>query len=188
MREGEPKFEDEPQIQETKEENNRKETKWYEVEQQLEKFGGIEEGIKETVVGLNVFGIETVNSCEGHPNHGRIAPWVSIEKWENKPKERFAGQKEFERKVYERLGVTELNKDYSDYLSEFDQRRAEILGPEKAEIDSEETSKQISAMGAELEKKYGITPEITKRWMEAGAQADKEVEQAGKDGRLPRNQ
>jgi hypothetical protein len=33
-------------------------------------------------------------------------------------------------------------------------------------------------------KKFGITPEVTKQWMDAGMQAEKEIEQAGKDGRL----
>lgn len=177
MREGEPHFEKEPVKSE-------KEVLWEKTEQQLEKYRGIEKGITDTVVGLNVFGIETVNSCEGHYNHGRIAPWVSIEKWEGKPRERYIGQKKFEQEFYERCGVTELNKNYSDYLKEFDKRKAGILGPERVEPDSEKVGRRIAEMGEEVEKKYGITPKITKKWMDTGIRADKEVEEAGKDGRL----
>src|SRR3712207_1504419 len=38
----------------------------------------IDEGIKETVVALNVLGINTVASCEGHFDRGTGAPWVAI--------------------------------------------------------------------------------------------------------------
>lgn len=203
MPEREPHFEEEPQMQQTQnfldskeptfekenspsnqEQRGEKEFKWKEAEQNLEKFGGIEKGIRDTVVALNVFGIKTVNSCEGHYNHGRIAPWVSIEKWESKPQERYTGSKEFEQEFYEELGVTELNKNYAGYLKEFDARRAKILGPEKVEPDSEEIGRQIAEMHGEVEKEYGVTPEITKKWMEAGTQVDKEIEKARKDGRL----
>ncbi len=179
MPEREPHFEEEPIKLE-------KEIKWEKAEQNLEKYGGIEEGIKEAVAGLNVFGIETVNSCEGHHNHGRIAPWVSIEKWESKPRERYAGQKEFEQGVYERLGVVELNKNYFDYLKEHDEKAAEFLPDGQVEFDklSESGRKKLAEMDKEIEKKYSITPEITKKWMDAGTQVDKEVENAGKDGRL----
>ena len=61
---------------EVQEQQNDKDIMWKEAEKNLEKYSGIEGGIKETIVGLNVFGVETVNSCEGHFNHGRIAPWV----------------------------------------------------------------------------------------------------------------
>jgi len=200
MREGEPHFEEESQVYEASDakepileketppkgqgRQNEKELKWKGAEQNLEKFCGIEKRIQDTVAGLNVFGIETVNSCEGHNNRGRIAPWVSIELWESKPQERYAGQKEFEQEVYEKLGVTQLNKNYTDYLREFDSKRAEILGPGRVEPDSEQISRQISKTRIEIEKKYGITPKVTKKWMETGMQADKEVGGAEKDGHL----
>lgn len=40
---------------------------------------GIDEGILETVIALNVLGIETTASCEGHPERGTGAPWIDIE-------------------------------------------------------------------------------------------------------------
>jgi len=189
MGESKPKFEEETQIQEVQERQSEKELKWQEAEQGLEKFGGIEQGIKDTVVALNVFGIETVNSCEGHNNHGRIAPWVSIEKWESKPREKYLGQKDFERVVYERLGITEdFLKRNSDYIREFDERRASLLPSGKVEPDEttdwEKHSKEIVGLDEELRKKYGIMHSDDRKWVEAVMRVEKEVEDAGKEGGL----
>lgn len=38
----------------------------------------IEPGIHATVVGLRAHGLTTTMSCEGHPDHGRPYPWVSM--------------------------------------------------------------------------------------------------------------
>lgn len=40
---------------------------------------GMDAGIAETVVFLNLLGITTSQSCEGHLEHGTGAPWVDIE-------------------------------------------------------------------------------------------------------------
>jgi hypothetical protein len=39
---------------------------------------GIDEGIMPTIVALDLLGIETRQSCEGHLDHGIAAPWVDI--------------------------------------------------------------------------------------------------------------
>jgi hypothetical protein len=39
---------------------------------------GIDAGIKDTVIVLNLLGFTTQQSCEGHLNHGRPYPWVSF--------------------------------------------------------------------------------------------------------------
>lgn len=39
---------------------------------------GIDNGIKETVVALNVLGINTTQSCEGHLDWGTGAPWIDL--------------------------------------------------------------------------------------------------------------
>ena len=39
---------------------------------------GLDTGIKETVVGLHVFGIHTTQSCEGHLDWGVCSPWVEV--------------------------------------------------------------------------------------------------------------
>lgn len=159
---------------------------WRAAEQQLEKFSGIEEGIKETVVGLNVFGIETVNSCEGHYNHGRIAPWVSMELWQSKPQERFVGQKQFEQQIYEKLGVEEINRRNWDYVKAHDEMAANYLPPGEVEFDklSQDALREMAEKDEELKRIHGITPEITKIWMDAYAHAEEEVQSAGQDGRL----
>lgn len=40
---------------------------------------GIDPGVFETVVALNVLGIPTVGSCEGHLERAVAAPWVDVE-------------------------------------------------------------------------------------------------------------
>lgn len=50
------------------------------VEQITDRLGkGVDERIKDLVVGLNVHQINTVQSCEGHLDWGTGAPWVDIE-------------------------------------------------------------------------------------------------------------
>ncbi|GCE14804.1 hypothetical protein [Tengunoibacter tsumagoiensis] len=38
----------------------------------------IDPGILETVIALNLLGVETTSSCEGHLDHGTPAPWVDF--------------------------------------------------------------------------------------------------------------
>jgi len=38
----------------------------------------IDEGIKETVIGLNALGVTTRQSCEGHLDWGHPYPWVDF--------------------------------------------------------------------------------------------------------------
>lgn len=77
-----------------------------EVEQVTDRLGfPIEPRIKETVIGLNLFEINTTQSCEGHPDRGMGAPWVEIAT-PNEPGWRFVGQKEIFEKVAEQYGVS----------------------------------------------------------------------------------
>ena len=39
----------------------------------------IDEGIKESVVGLRILGLKTSGSCEGHPDWGMQTPWIDFE-------------------------------------------------------------------------------------------------------------
>src|SRR3989338_1414592 len=98
----EPSYEPQPlNLEKESQWNNMLET----IETDLSGVGGIEKEIKEPVVAFNAVGLPTTNSCEGHDNHGRIVPWVSVGA-PNMPKERCVGQKEFEQKVYEENGVS----------------------------------------------------------------------------------
>ena len=59
---------------------------------------GIDEGIMEPVIALNVFKINTIQSCEGHIDEGVSAPWIRFAA-PNEPAERFVGQNEIFEKV-----------------------------------------------------------------------------------------
>lgn len=67
----------------TTSENQKKEEGWQQVvtefSQVTDRLGQpIDHGIFNTVVGLNMFGIHTSQSCEGHLERGIAAPWVEI--------------------------------------------------------------------------------------------------------------
>lgn len=64
----------------------------------------IDEGIKEPVIALNAYGINTGQSCEGHVDSGRSAPWIRIEA-PNEPGERFVGQNETFEKVAKKYNM-----------------------------------------------------------------------------------
>jgi len=54
---------------------------------------GIDEGIKNTVVYLNVLDFPTSQSCQGHVDSGVPSPWVAVEAL-SRPKERFIKEEE----------------------------------------------------------------------------------------------
>jgi hypothetical protein len=64
----------------------------------------VDEGIKEPVIALNAFGINTHQSCEGHLDHGISAPWISIEA-PDEPEERFVGQNDIFEKVAKKYNL-----------------------------------------------------------------------------------
>lgn len=96
---------------------NEKETRWKEIEADVEQIGdklgkGIDEGIKPSVKGLMVNGFKTRMSCEGHLDHG--FPWPSIdiaspleEAIENNPR-----YSELEEKVEKSLATPEEGGEY----------------------------------------------------------------------------
>ncbi|MDI6820652.1 MAG: hypothetical protein QMD65_00540 [Patescibacteria group bacterium] len=43
-----------------------------------DEWGGIDEKIKETITILNLLGITTTGSCEGHIDYSAPAPWIKI--------------------------------------------------------------------------------------------------------------
>lgn len=64
----------------------------------------VDDGIKEPVIALNAFSINTHQSCEGHTDHGMSAPWISIEA-PNEPEERFIGQNDIFKKVAKKYNL-----------------------------------------------------------------------------------
>jgi len=65
----------------------------------------IDERIKKTVVALNVSGLPTSASCEGHIDFSTGAPWVDIEA-PGQPKWRFVGEEQVFQGVAEKYGVS----------------------------------------------------------------------------------
>ncbi len=53
---------------------------WQKLEFQIKEIPGIEEKVIEIVTGLNILEISTVQSCQGHLEHGISSPWVDIGK------------------------------------------------------------------------------------------------------------
>lgn len=60
-----------------------KEQRWQEMAARVDKITDklgmpVDEGIKETVIVLNLLGFPTVQSCEGHTERGVCGPWVDM--------------------------------------------------------------------------------------------------------------
>jgi uncharacterized membrane protein len=67
---------------------------------------GIEEGIMETVIALNLLGLNTSQSCEGHVDEEGIpAPWVEI-KAPGEPQWQFVDEEKIFRETASKYGVT----------------------------------------------------------------------------------
>lgn len=99
---------------EGKKENESDETpesqkKWDKVKDAIENSADslgleIDEGIKNPIIALNAFEINTDQSCEGHLDSGKSAPWIRIEA-PNEPEERFINQNETFKKVAEKYNM-----------------------------------------------------------------------------------
>ena len=100
-----------PDIFQQEQQEIHKEQEWKAVEASVDQITDalgkpIEDRIKQPVVALNVYKINTSQSCEGHSNgHGRRYPWVEISA-PDEPKERFEGEREIYKKVAAEFGVT----------------------------------------------------------------------------------
>ena len=84
--------------------------KWDKIENEIENTADslgfkIDEGIKDPVVALNAFEINTAQSCEGHLDSGKSAPWIRIEA-PNEPEERFIDQNETFEKVAQKYSMS----------------------------------------------------------------------------------
>lgn len=90
-------------------ERKTKEERLEQIRSEVEKIAGadgkpIDEGIKETIVALKAFGFETFESCDGHAEYGRHAPFVEMGA-PNKPEEKFEGQNALFQKTAEKYGM-----------------------------------------------------------------------------------
>jgi len=83
--------------------------KWDKVKSEIENTADaegykIDEGIKDPIVALNALEINTSQSCEGHIDGGKSAPWIRITA-PNKPEEMFIGQNETFEKVAKKYNI-----------------------------------------------------------------------------------
>lgn len=166
-----------------------KEARWKEIEEMLEREIDVEIGIKEPCKALNAFGIPTVNSCEGHYNHGRIVPWVAIAS-PGEPNEKYIGQEKFEAEVYEKHGISqELLKKYKklrDKLLNSEEYKEEVrmaIPMPALELDfTEEEGKILDEIYSRLMEKNGISREDRKKIENVERNMDKEMQEAEKTG------
>jgi hypothetical protein len=66
----------------------------------------VERGVEEPIAGLNLLGIPTVASREGHIDHGYAVPCIEVRAFD-RPSERFVGEGEVIAKTAEKYGVSE---------------------------------------------------------------------------------
>lgn len=89
---------------------NTQERMWREkvekVGKRFDRVGGeMDPGIIEAVAALNIHGIPTSGSCEGHPDRGIPSPWIGIEA-ENRPDERYNNQNKIYEEVAQKHSIT----------------------------------------------------------------------------------
>lgn len=140
------------EVEQDGKERQNKELRFQEMLKEVESWrdavgASVDDGVKKTLAALNLSGITTLASCEGHVDGGRGAPWIEIGN-RPVPSERFSGEREIFQQVAQKYGVT-----YEDVKRDFH---------EEAHI---EASRKAS--------RKGETPEY-KRWRQANeALADK---------------
>jgi hypothetical protein len=116
-------------------------------------FGmGIDPGILEPVIGLNLFGITTVQSCEGHTERGTGAPWIMVGVRESEEIARL--QKDLD-EAMKRLEAMEKSKADKDELIEL---YAEV---HRRKRDVKKPKLHILAKGMTLlDEFYGIARQV----------------------------
>ncbi len=104
---------------------------------------GIDEGVKDTIVALNLLDINTVGSCEGHIDQGLGAPTISI----GSPKTVEAEELESEmQRLLDKTLQAEKDPALKDeYLSSYDQY--EKKRGERKNLTAEEGKKVMMHMG-----------------------------------------
>lgn len=90
-------------------ENQEKTKAWLDQLEKIEHIGDalgfpIDPNIRETVAALNLSGMPTSASCEGHTDRGRGAPWVEVEA-PNRPQERYVGENGIIETIAQKYGV-----------------------------------------------------------------------------------
>lgn len=154
-------------------EKNEKQRRWDESAERIERTAdalgrGVDQNIKETVIGLNLLDINTTASCEGHLDHGTNAPYIDIEakevaELENRVKEAGNIENKETESIIEKIkqknleerrkALIVLDEFYRDRQAPFhkrltiqgmarDRSRLESQGADLQKIEPEEIKKQ----------------------------------------------
>ncbi len=104
---------------------------------------GIEEGIKEAVVGLQLRGFKTTGSCEGHNDWGLPYPWVQTQA-EGEPQYRWESEEDMRQQIMAELHVRpeELERGSSAYSQEKRERGQDVFF-ERLPDDAPETREYV---------------------------------------------
>ena len=107
MREGEPHFNDEASVE--TQEKSEKEIAWEKQMQEVEKIPNLEYGVKKIITALNISGIPTSQSCEGHIDHEEdktriTTPFIEISA-PRQTRKRFIGQKTIIPRIAKKYGI-----------------------------------------------------------------------------------
>jgi hypothetical protein len=102
--------------------------RWNQLENKMRGIPGMEEGILETVVGLNAFGITTRQSCEGHLDWGWPCPWVDIGE-EGKKGEKKLEKFDLINRQFHKLFGSSDKSEIKKTRMELDQAQEEMMKP-----------------------------------------------------------
>jgi hypothetical protein len=117
--------------------------------------GEMDRGIIESMVALNIHGIPTEQSCEGHLDHGIPSPWIAIEAV-NRPTERYSDQNKIYQEVALKHGISV--EELRDGKHEQEWREACIASETSGETETwelwQEKNAELRKQVEELVQKY----------------------------------
>jgi hypothetical protein len=105
--------------------DSEREANWTRMEGYINQVGdrlgmGIDQGIKQTIIGLNVLGINTTASCEGHIDRAIAGPWIDVSAAETEEMKAMTKEADkllakAERREKEKASDVELDRLYGEY-------------------------------------------------------------------------
>lgn len=134
---------------------------------------GIDEKVQETCAVLNLLGLSTTASCQGHLEHGMSAPWIEISAL-NEPEERFRGEKKIFQRVAKRyrIPVEDVIRSIHEKAYKEAVREASDKGETKEykqwRKENKKLIKKASALLKEFYRNRKISPHVRVKITEYG--------------------
>lgn len=151
-----------------------------EIESVTDKLGKPIDGkVKETVIALNLLGLNTRQSCEGHSDRSMGAPWIDIAA-PNEPEWGIVSQKEVFKRVASKHGLTLDELTSGDNIDAFKEAYGPILeSPYTPEYllwlqENGKLRAQAEALLAEFYKKRSVDPDL-RMIFDTGETTDKDI-------------